>query len=59
VKVTLARVVISCSSVRGYVVRSSCGANCAGFTNMERTVRSFSARDVRTTCFRQDESMSQ
>jgi hypothetical protein len=35
--------------VRGYVARSSCGANCAGFTKMDMTVRSFSARDLRTT----------
>lgn len=38
----------SCGRVRGYVARSSCGANCAGLTKMERTVRSFSARERRT-----------
>lgn len=32
--------------VRGYVARSSCGANWAGFTKMERTVSSFSASDL-------------
>jgi hypothetical protein len=36
------------SSVRGYVARSSCGANCAGLTKMESTVWSFSASDDRT-----------
>lgn len=36
-------------SVRGYVARSSCGANWAGLTNMERTVRSFSAILLRTS----------
>ena len=37
-------------SVRGYVARSSWGANCAGLTKMERTVRSFSASERRTAC---------
>lgn len=42
------RAAISCSRVRGYVVRSSFGANCAGFTKIERTVKSFSTSDFRT-----------
>lgn len=34
--------------VLGYVARSSCGANCAGLTKMERTVRSFPASECLT-----------
>lgn len=35
----------SWGKVRGYVARSSWGANWAGFTKMDKTVRSFSAKD--------------
>ena len=35
-------------SVRGYVARSSCGANWVGLTNIETTVESFSAILLRT-----------
>jgi hypothetical protein len=41
----------SLGRVRGYVARSSCGANWAGLTKMERTVRSFSASDFWTESF--------
>lgn len=35
----------SCGRVRGYVARSSLGANCAGLTKIETTVNSFSASE--------------
>ena len=45
---TSARSSMSRGRVRGYVARSSWGANCAGFTKIDRTVRSFSASERRT-----------
>ena len=42
------RILISWGRVRGYDARSSCGANCAGLTKMETTVRSFSDSDFFT-----------
>lgn len=38
----------SLGRVRGYVARSSCGANWAGFTKMESTVRSLSSNEFFT-----------